>query len=546
MKYHIIHLGCQMNQSDMERIQAVIEAMGYSETPREDEAELLGIVACSVRQKAIDRVYSKIHQWNKWKAQKSLLTFVSGCILPADREKFLDRFDLLFSINELPQLPEMISQYGVATPFSGGNFAGNMVLEPAEPSANPSAPAPLRPAGPMWLKDPKPSPVLKLLEADSLAAAGKSGTPPSENRERTLAAVRAMQKEIRSQGGGKAVVGKVLGRNSNGNDPMGGFWHIKPQYRSPFEAFIPIQNGCDKFCTFCAVPYTRGREISRPSDEILTEIRELISRGYRSITLLGQNVNSYGMDRNGDEINFPRLMEKIGCLGRDTGKEDEFLVYFTSPHPRDMTRELLEVIAEYRCLAKQIHLPIQSGDDKVLIKMNRNHSVARYREIVHSIRELLPEATLFTDIIVGFTGETEEQFQNTLAAMREFRYNMAYIAMYSPRPGAASSRWDDDVSQEEKKRRLQVLSRELHSHSLEYNEKLMGKTLRVLVEGRDRSGNFLAGRSEGKLPIRFKSDDESLIGKFIELTISSVSHLSLEGELVGTQAAVPNREAVHG
>jgi tRNA-2-methylthio-N6-dimethylallyladenosine synthase len=532
MNYHIVHLGCQMNQSDTERIQAVLEAMGYTECEREEDAELLGIVACSVRQKAIDKVYSKIHQWNKWKNRRSLLTFVSGCILPSDREKFLDRFDLLFSINELPQLPDMISQYGVSTPFSGGSFTGG---SPDQRVAAPEAVGNKRPAGPMWLKDPKPNPVLKLLESDSVAAKNEAA---EKSRENTLAAIRAMQAGIRNHGGGDGILKQVMPVKDKAPDPMGGFWHIKPNYRSPFEAFIPIQNGCDKFCTFCAVPYTRGREISRPSGEIIEEVRELIGRGYRSITLLGQNVNSYGLDKGSDEISFPELMRSIGELGLEMGAEDDFLVYFTSPHPRDMTRDLLEIIAEYRCLAKQIHLPLQSGDDKVLIKMNRNHGVQRYREIVDNIRELLPEATLFTDIIVGFTGETEEQFQNTLAAMKEFRYNMAYIAMYSPRPGAASSRWDDDVSQEEKKRRLHILSEQLQADSLEYNKTLVGKSLRVLVEGRDRSGKYLAGRSEGKLPVRFKSDDEEIIGSFVNIRITSASHLSLEGELFSASEVV--------
>jgi tRNA-2-methylthio-N6-dimethylallyladenosine synthase len=539
MKYHIVHLGCQMNQSDTERIQAVLEAMGYEECEREEDAELLGIVACSVRQKAIDKVYSKIHQWNIWKNRKSLLTFVSGCILPSDREKFLERFDLLFSINELPDLPDMISQYGVATPFSGGSFSSGAVA--AEP-ASPRTPAAARPVGPMWLKDPKPSAALRLLDADLKGFPAepeqKRRSGSEKNREHTLTAIRAMQAEIHKHGGGEGVRNRIMPAKSVEADPMGGFWHIRPHYRSSFEAFIPIQNGCDKFCTFCAVPYTRGREISRPSDEIIAEVRDLIERGYRSITLLGQNVNSYGLDRGSDEISFPELMRRIGELGRSMGREDGFLVYFTSPHPRDMTRDLLEVIAEYRCLAKQIHLPLQSGDDKVLIKMNRNHSLQRYREIVENIREILPEATLFTDIIVGFTGESEEQFNNTLMAMKEFRYNMAYIAMYSPRPGAASSRWDDDVSQEEKKRRLHILSEELQRGSMEYNRALVGTTLRVLVEGRDRSGEYLAGRSEGKLPVRFRSDDEGLIGEFVMLKITSASHLSLEGEPVSAGEAV--------
>ena len=155
----------------------------------------------------------------------------------------------------------------------------------------------------------------------------------------------------------------------------------------------------DKFCTFCAVPYTRGREVSRPSEDILREAEDLIGRGYRSVTLLGQNVNSYGLDKKGKERNFPELMREMGRLGERTGKE--FWVYFTSPHPRDMTRDLLETMAAYPVLARQIHLPIQSGDDKVLIRMNRNYRLDQYREVVADIRAILPEATLFTDIIVG-------------------------------------------------------------------------------------------------------------------------------------------------
>ncbi len=140
------------------------------------------------------------------------------------------------------------------------------------------------------------------------------------------------------------------------------FWKVTPHYSSGFEAFIPIQNGCDKFCTFCAVPYTRGREVSRSSAEILNELRELVDRGYKSITLLGQNVNSYGLDKRGDEIPFHKLLEKIGEFGELSGKD--FWVYFTSPHPRDMSADVIDVMARFHCLAKQVHLPVQSGDDR--------------------------------------------------------------------------------------------------------------------------------------------------------------------------------------
>ncbi len=440
MKYHVITLGCQMNLSDSERVISVLDEAGYTWTDNEEEAGLIGILACSVRQKAIDKVYSRIAKWNKWKNRKNLITFISGCILPSDHEKFLKLFDITFQMKDLPKLPEMISQYGITTPVHLSTGID----------------------------------------------------PHNENIEQ--------------------------------------FWNVQPAYQSKFEAFIPIQNGCDKFCTFCAVPYTRGREVSRPSADIVAEVEQLASQGFKSITLLGQNVNSYGLDKKGEEINFAGLLRQIGELGNRL--QNEFWVYFTSPHPRDMTDEVIEVIAQYPVLAKQIHLPIQSGDDKVLIRMNRKYNVERYRHIVETIRRVIPQATLFTDIIVGFTGETEEQFENTRRAMEEFQFNMSYTAMYSPRPGATSHRWDDDISHDEKKRRLHILTEELRKHNIPYNQQQIGKTYRVLVRGTDRKEGFLSSHTEGKLIVRFASADENLIGQFVNVRITAASDFSLEGERV--------------
>lgn len=442
MKYHLITLGCQMNLSDSERVSSVLEGMGYVPTENEEEASLLGMLACSVRQKPIDKVYNKIAQWNKWKNKRNLVTFVSGCILPADKEKFLKSFDLIFPMSELAQLPDMIREYGVVTP-----------------------------AG---LKIPQ------------------------------------------------LVIPK--------NEHIAEMWHIKPKYQSTYEAFVPIQNGCDKFCTFCAVPYTRGREVSRPSIEIIDEVRHLVNQGYKSITLLGQNVNSYGLDKNGEEINFSELLRQIGEYGNTSGQE--FWVYFTSPHPQDMNREVIEVIAAYDCLAKQIHLPMQSGDEHVLIKMNRRHSMDKYRRIVADIRELIPQATLFTDIIVGFSREGEAEFQNTVAAMNEFRFNMAYIAMYSPRPGAASYRWENEVSTDDKKDRLHRLTEVLKIHSREYNETLVGRNMRVLMNGTDRKTGFSTGLTEGKINVRLDRYDASLMGQIVNVIITSAADFSMSGELV--------------
>ena len=438
MKYCLVSLGCQMNLSDAERVSTVLEAMGYEHTDSEEEANILGLVVCSVRQRAIDRALAKIHTWNSWKGGHNLLTFATGCVLPADMEQFLKLFDLVFPINELPDLPRMIGQYGVVTPLGAGNF--------------------------------------------------DIGEKEQE------------------------------------------FWRIQPAYASAFDAYVPIQNGCDKFCSFCAVPFTRGREVSRLSEDILDEVRSLLDLGYKSLTLLGQNVNSYGLDRKGDEIPFSELLSKIGEMGDSVGRE--LWVYFTSPHPKDMTREVIEVIARYDSVAKQIHLPLQSGDDTVLMNMNRNHGLEKYRESVANIRSIIPRATLFTDIIVGFPGETDEQFEWTRAAMREFQYNMAYIAMYSPRPGARSARWEDNVPHEVKKHRLHELSAELKAMSLAHNQGLVGHPVRVLVNGRDRKPGFLSARTEGKIIVRFPCNDESVIGEFVDAQITGAAEMSIEGELL--------------
>ena len=443
MKYHLITFGCQMNVSDSERVRTIIETeTGYHWTDKEEDANLLGVLACSVRQKAIDKVYSRIQKWNKWKKNRNLITFLSGCVLPKDMEKFLKLFDLIFRISELKDFPEMIRQYGVVTPASIRNIL--------------------------------------------------IGMPENES--------------------------------------INEFWKIYPHYNSRFEAFVPIQNGCDKFCSFCAVPYTRGREVSRPSGEIISEVQNLVENGFKSITLLGQNVNSYGLDKKGNEISFSELLEKIGEYGLVSGKE--FWIYFTSPHPRDMNEDVIKVISKYPCLGKQIHIPVQSGDNEVLQRMNRKYTIEKYRTIIESIRSLLPQATIFTDIIVGFTGETEEQFENTRKIMKEFNFNMAYIAQYSPRPGAVSSQWEDDIPASVKKNRYHRLTDELRIHSLKNNRNMIGKKFKILVIRKDRKDGCLSGLTEGKIIVRFPSEDESLIGNFVNTQITSAADFSVEGELI--------------
>ncbi len=452
MKYCLLPLGCQMNKSDSERISRVLEEMGFIATDKEEDAQILGMVCCSVRQRSINRVYSRIQKWKEWKSSKPILTFLSGCVLPEDENKLKPMFDLLFKINELPHLPELLTQRG---------FPGPKAL---------------------------------------------------------------LEKENNSQ-----FALQIIPDNAN-EDFEKDFWKIEPRYSSKFQAYIPIQNGCNKFCTYCAVPYTRGREVSRPSSEILAEIQNLVSQDYKSLTLLGQNVNSYGLDRPYQELNFANLLEEIGKIGQNTGKE--FWLYYTSPHPSDMTIDVLRVMAKYPCLAKHVHLPIQAGDDEVLRRMNRSYSLAEYRQIVENIRIILPTATLFTDIIVGFSGETKEQFEQTLATLQEFRFDMAYIAQYSPRPGATSYDWKDDVSVEEKKLRFQQLTDNLKKITLENNQKMIGKVYKVLVEDHDRKAGYLAARTEGLIPVHFPSVNAELIGEFVKIKINSVTPFAGAGELV--------------
>lgn len=442
MKCCLVTLGCQMNHSDSERIRSVIEGMGYTLTTSEEEADLIGVVACSVRQKAIDKVYGKIYKWNKWKSSRPLLTFVAGCILPADEVKFLKLFDLVFRMNELPLLPDLIKQCGVTTALSANNVLGALKHE----------------------------------------------------------------------------------------DERTDFWQVEPTYSSAFEVFVPIQNGCDKFCSYCAVPYTRGREVSRTSSAILTEVKSLIERGVKSITLLGQNVNSYGLDKKGEELSFSELLGKIGELGDESSHE--FWVYFTSPHPRDMTRDVVETMARYTCLAKQVHLPAQSGDDEVLRRMNRNYSIESYKKIVDDIRELLPTATLFTDIIVGFSGETDEQLEQSAQLLRDVEFNMAYIAKYSPRVGARAAEWEDDVTPKQKSERLAILSKILKETSFEHNKKMIGNVYRVLVERMDpRQEGAASGRTEGRLLVRILHADPAWVGTFQNIKITEASALSMMGVL---------------
>ena len=291
--------------------------------------------------------------------------------------------------------------------------------------------------------------------------------------------------------------------------------------------FASIMRGCNNFCTYCIVPYTRGRERSRDVESILNEIRDMRDKGFKEVTLLGQNVNSYRFERNDEVITFPRLLALVA------EEVPQMRVRFTTSHPKDMSDETLEVIAAHDNLCKMIHLPAQSGSDRILKEMNRKYTRAWYLDRIAAIRRILPDCAISTDLFCGFHSETEADYEQTLSLMREVGYDSAFLFKYSERPGTyASKHLPDDVPEEEKIRRLQGMIDLQNQLSEESNRRDIGKTFEVLIEGfSKRSREQLFGRtSQNKVVIFDKQDFH--VGQFIQVKITSASSATLFGEVV--------------
>ncbi|MDI6591811.1 MAG: tRNA (N6-isopentenyl adenosine(37)-C2)-methylthiotransferase MiaB, partial [Patescibacteria group bacterium] len=344
MKYFIITYGCQMNKSDSERIATILENRGYKEASKIDEADLILVNMCSVRQSAVDRVYGLWPKFQNLKKEKpNLKTILTGCILKEDREKFKKRFDLILDIKNLLEWPKILnsqkSSTGISMPWH--NYSVD------------------------YLK-------------------------------------------------------------------------IRPKYQNNFLAFVSISNGCNNFCSYCAVPFTRGPLVCRDHHQILKEVKNVVKKGFKEIWLLGQNVNDYTSPTD-SSINFSKLLKMINDL------PGNFRIRFITPNPKNFSDELIETIANSEKVAKYLNLPVQSGDNEILKKMNRPYTIEEYKNLVKKIREEIPDINLSTDVIVGFPGETKEQFENTVKLFKEIKFNMAYIAKYSPRPGTAAFKMKDDV-----------------------------------------------------------------------------------------------------
>lgn len=420
-KYYLFILGCQMNHSDAQRLRTVLNSAGYSETTDEKSADLIIVVACSVRQSAIDRIHGKLVRWNRLKTKNyKLKTALTGCVLPADKKKFANRFDIVFNISQMKQLPSLIS------------------------------------------KNKK----LQTKNFESLKTTD--------------------------------------------------YFKILPSKTSQFSANIPIMTGCDNFCSYCAVPFTRGREVSRPQKEIIAEAKNLISRGYKDITLLGQNVNSYKYD-------FVKLLQEIDKIKGD------YWIRFISNHPKDFSLELIKFFNTTEHFAPFIHLPVQSGSDKILKTMKRPYKIADYIKLAQKIKKEIPDVCLTTDVIVGFPGETKVDFAKSCALFHKIKYDMAFISQYSPRQGTIAARLKDDVPKAEKKRREKEINDILTQTALENNQKLIGKKIKTLVEHNLSDKKYSLARTSTLKSV--KANNPNLpIGEFVNVKITSATAWKLEGK----------------
>ncbi|MCX7778900.1 MAG: tRNA (N6-isopentenyl adenosine(37)-C2)-methylthiotransferase MiaB [Patescibacteria group bacterium] len=449
MKYHLITYGCQMNKSDAERIAALLEKIGYSPTSNKNEADLIVIIVCSVRQSAVDRLSGQIRNLAKLKIKNSKLKILlTGCLLPKDKEKLKSQVDLIFEINQLPNLPLILSR-----------LEGN-----------------------------------------------------SKNKK-----IKNLKLKITN------------------------YLEIKPKFSTFPIAYIPIMTGCNNFCTYCVVPYTRGREVSRPAKEIIDEVKELIKKGYKMIILLGQNVNSYQSPiqnskakmPNTKKIDFPKLLKMVNNL------KGNFWLTFITSHPKDLSDELMKTMARCKKVMPYLHLPVQSGDNEILKKMNRQYTATDYKNLVKKIKKTFEKyrrglernLSLSTDIIVGFPGETKKQFENTAKLMREVKFDMAYIAKYSPRPQTAASKLRDNISIKEKERRWKILTEILQKTSLENNKKYLGKVIPVLVENKKNHLLFGQTRSFKKVKMEnlLEKKQKISIGDMIKVKIKKIKPFGLEG-----------------
>ncbi len=441
-KVFIRTFGCQMNEYDSDKMADVLEAAdGYTKTDAVEEADLILLNTCSVREKASEKMFSDLGRLREFKdAKPGVLIGVGGCVASQEGEALVKRapyVDIVFGPQTLHRLPAMIQRRErTSLPQVDISFPENEKFDDMPPA---------RVEGPT--------------------------------------------------------------------------------------AFVSIMEGCSKYCSFCVVPYTRGEEISRPFDDVMREIRDLAQRGIKEVTLLGQNVNAY-MGKMTDEATGEEIEADFALLLTAVhGIPQIERIRYTTSHPLEFTQRLIDCYAKLPKLVSQLHLPVQSGSDTVLAAMKRGYTVMEYKSIIRRLRERRPGISISSDFIVGFPGESEEDFNRSMKLIDDIKFDGAFSFVYSRRPGTPAASLNDDTPQEVKLKRLQQMQRVLEAQSTAVSESMVGSVQRVLVEGLSRKDeNELMARTDNNRVVNFPGD-KRLIGQFVDVVITKAMHFTLRGEV---------------
>ena len=435
-KAFVFTLGCQQNEADSEKLLGMLKEMGYTITENEQEADILIVNTCAIREHAEKRALSIVGRFKHYKAERpDIIIGVCGCMTAQEhrREHFKRSYhyvDFTFGTGALHRLPEF-----VFNALNGGK---------------------------------------RYFDIDKEAPEIAEG--------------------------------------------------LNQHRQSSYRAWVSIMYGCNNFCTYCIVPYVRGRERSRKKEEILAEIKDLVSKGYREITLLGQNVNSYGKDLE-EKTSIADLLYEINKI------EGDFWLHLMTSHPKDASKEMIEAIKSSPRTSGHFHLPLQSGSDEILKRMNRHYDLEKYLGIIKSLRENNENITLTTDIIVGFPTETEKDFEKTLDVIKMVRYDSVFSFIYSPRKGTPAASMEQ-ISEEVKHKRYDTFCQVQNDISKEINESYLGKTIRVLVDGKSKSNEkTYTSRTQGNKIVHFESDID-LTGNFINVKITKADTFNLFGEII--------------
>ncbi len=433
-KYYIKTYGCQMNVHDSENIKAILEDMSFEETDKFEDADLILLNTCAIRENAHNKVFGFLGRVKHLKEKKPhIISGICGCMAQEENvvQKIKDKYkwvDIIFGTHNIYNLPNILFN--------------SMTRKEQE------------------------------IEVFS-------------------------------------IEGDVLE-------------NLPVKRDSKYKAWVNIMYGCDKFCTYCIVPYTRGKQRSRMPAYIIEEVKKLMQDGYKEVTLLGQNVNAYGKDLNIDY--------KMGDLLRDVAKTGIPRIRFMTSHPWDFDDDMIKVISEYKNIMPYIHLPLQSGSDRILKLMGRRYTKDKYLKLYDKLKRSIPGVAITTDIIVGFPGETEEDFEDTLEVVRKCQYDSAFTFIFSPREGTPAALMNDDVTKEEKDKRLYRLNELVNEYANINNQKYLGKKVKVLIEGIGEKGN-LFGYTETMKLVNVDGD-KSYIGEIVDVQITDIKTWSLDGKIV--------------